>query len=68
MTHEFSWFDRNNSSIKDLINLSKEMNSTGLIMPQNKFQVHPMKGERKHSFLASSYSIMKYETLASSIF
>ena len=45
----------------------KQINYTGPITPQTKFQPPPMKDERKHSFLVSSYRIMKYETLVSNI-
>ena len=68
MTHRFSWFNNNNSStIKDIKNLSTEINSTDLITLQAKFQLSSVKGERKRSFLVSSYSIVKYETLVPNI-
>ena len=43
-------------------NLPTKINYSGLITPQIKFQPAPMKGERKYSFLVSSYSIVKYKT------
>ena len=52
--------------MKDMKNLSTKMNSTCLITPQTKFQALSMKGERKYSFLVSSCSIVKYETLVQS--
>ena len=68
MTYEFSWFNNNNSAtIKDMKNLSIKMNYTGLITPQTKFQSPSMKDKRKHSFLVSSYSIVKYKTLVPNI-
>ena len=71
MTYEISWFNKNNSStikIWKYENPSTKMNYTGLISPQTKLQTPPMKGERKHSFLVSSYGIVKYEALAAEYF
>ena len=68
MTYEFSWFNSNNSAtIEDMKNLLTKMNCTDLIIPQTKFQSPSMKDKRKHSFLVSSYSIMKYKTLMPNI-
>ena len=68
ITYEFFSFTKNNSStFNDVKNLSTEMNYTCLVTPQTKFQPPPLKGERKHSFLVSSYSIGKYETLVPNI-
>ena len=68
MTSEFSWFNKNNSSANEgMKNLSTTMNYTGLITPQTKFQPPSMKDVRKHSFLVSLYSIVKYETLVPNI-
>ena len=56
MTYEFPWFHKNNcSTIKDINNLSTEMNYTDLITPQVKFQQPPLKDDTKHSFLMSFY-------------
>ena len=68
MTYKFSWFNNNNSlTIEDVKNLSTKMNYTDLKTPQTKFQPPKLKGKRKHSFLVSSYSIVKYETLVPNI-
>ena len=57
MTYKFSWFNKNNSStIKDMKNLYTIMNYTGL-----------MTAKTKHSFLVSSYSMVKYDTLVPNI-
>ena len=66
--NEFSWFNKNNSStIKDMKNLSKKMNCTGLITPWTKFEPSPLQDERKHLFLVSSYGIVKQKTLVPNI-
>ena len=68
MTYEFSQFNKNNSStIEDIKNVCTEMNYTGLITPQTKFQSPSMKDERKHSFLVSSHNIVNYENLVLNI-
>ena len=68
MTYEFSCVHNNNSvTIKEMKNLPTKMNYTDLITPQTKFQSPPMKDKRKHSFLVSSYSIVKYKTLVPNI-
>ena len=63
-SYEISWFNKNNSSAIKIWKYATKMNYTGLISPQTKLQTPPMKGERKHSFLVSSYGIVKYEALA----
>ena len=49
------------------ITRSTKMNFTGLITSQTVFLPPSLKDERKHSFLVSLYSIMKYETLVPNI-
>ena len=45
-------------------NLSAKMDYTGVITPQMKLQPPTLKDESwKHSFLVSSYSTVKHETL-----
>ena len=62
MTCGFSWFNKNNSSTaKDIKNLSTKLNWSD--SPTDKVLATPLEDERKHSFLVSSYSIVKYDTL-----
>ena len=56
-THEFSWFDNNNSAtIKDMENLSTKMNCNGLMTSQTKFQSSLMKDKRK-TFIFSEFAL-----------